>query len=149
MPSEWKMQSYGLAAAAQRLGAALLTAVFFLALTLSAGQAQACPPGMTADTSAAGVYAANRIALGASAVQPFQVKSHAGSVSPGHHCSGDSHSSAAGCQIGCCFACSAVMDTSISILQCPNVSTNYHLATQRDILSKEISPLFRPPKSLI
>jgi hypothetical protein len=69
MPNEWKMQSYGLAAAAQRLGATLLMAVFFVALILPAGQAQACPPGMKADTSVV-AYAAKRIVLFASAIQP-------------------------------------------------------------------------------
>jgi hypothetical protein len=148
MFGEWKMPLFGLAAVARRAGTTLAASAFFIALVLSAGQALACSPGMEADTSAAGVYAAKRIALCASAVQPVQVKSHAGSVSPGDHCSGDSHSSAHGCPIGCCFACSAVMDTSMSVLQCPDVPTNYSLAIQRAILSKEISPLFRPPKSL-
>ena len=145
MPSE--LQSYGLAAAAQRLGATLLTAVFFAALILSAGQAQACPPGMKADTSVAVAYAAKRIVLCASAVQPVQIKSHAGSISPGDHCLGTSHSSAPGCQIGCCFACWAAIDTATLILQCPSVSTDYSLATQHNIPSKKISALFRPPKS--
>ena len=149
MRSEWKMQSHGLAAAAHRLGAALLSAVFFVALILSAGQAQACPPGMKADTSAAVAYAAKRIVLSASAAQPVQIKSHAGSISPGDHCLGASHSSASGCQIGCCFACSAVIDTSTSILQCPKVSADYSLATQCGILAKKISLIFRPPKSLV
>src|SRR6516165_7098928 len=109
MPSE--LQSYGLAAAAQRLGATLLTAVFFVVLILSAGQAKACPRGMKADTSVAVAYAAKRIVLSASAVQPVQIKSHAGSVSAGDHCLSSSHSSAPGCQIGCCFACCAAIDT--------------------------------------
>jgi hypothetical protein len=148
MSGQWKTQSYGLAAAARRIGVRLSAAVFFIALILSAGPAQACPPGMNAETSVAVVHAAKGVVLFASAVQPIQINSHGGSVSPGDHCSGASHSSAHGCQIGCWFACSAVMDTSTSILQCLNMSTDYSLAAQRGILSKEISSLFRPPKSL-
>ena len=148
MFGEWKAQFYGFRAVACRV-TAILAAVFFVALILSAGQAQACPLGMKADTSAAVAYAAKRIVLSASAVQPVQIKSHAESVSPGDHCLGTSHSSAPGCQIGCCFACSAVIDTSTSILQCPKVSADYSLATQCGILAKKISLLFRPPKSLV
>jgi hypothetical protein len=146
MSGQWRTQSYGLAAAARRIGVRLSVTAFFIALILSVGPAQACPPGMKAETSAAVAHAAQGVV--SSAVQPVQINSHGGSVSPGDHCSGASHSSASDCQIGCCFACSAVMDTSTSILQCPNVSTGYSLATQRGILSKKISSLFRPPKSL-
>ena len=146
MSGQWRTQSYGLAAAARRIGVRLSAAVFFIALILSAGPAQACPPGMNAETSAAVAHAAQGVV--SSAVQPVQINSHGGSVSPGDHCSGASHSSAHGCQIGCCFACSAVVDTSTSVLQCPNVSAEYGLATERSILSKRISLLFRPPKSL-
>jgi hypothetical protein len=148
MSGQWKTQLYGLAAAARRIGVRLSVTAFFIALILSVGPAQACPPGMNAETSAAVAHAAKGVVLFASAVQSVQINSHGGSVSPGDHCSGASHSSAHGCQIGCCFACSAVMDTSMSILQRPNVSTDYSLATQRGILSKKISSLFRPPKSL-
>jgi hypothetical protein len=148
MSGQRKTQSYGLAAAARRIGVRLSAAVFFIALILSAGLAQACPPGMNTDTSAAVAHAAKGVVSFASAVQPVDINSHSGSVSPGDHCSGASHSSAPSCQIGCCFACSAVMDTSTSALQCPNVSTDYSLATKRGILSKRISSLFRPPKSL-
>ena len=146
MSGQWKTQSYRLAAAARRIGVRLSVTAFFIALILSVGPAQACPPGMNAETSAAVAHAAQGVV--SSAVQPVQINSHGGSVSPGDHCSGASHSSAHGCQIGCCFACSAVVDTSTSVLQCLNMSTDYSLAAQRGILSKEISSLFRPPKSL-
>ena len=136
-----------LAAGARWVGATL-AAAFFVALVLLAGQALACSPGMNADTSAAVACAAKRIVLSTSAVQPVQITSHAGSVPSGDHCSGASHSSAPECQIGCCFACLAVMDTSTSVLQGPNGSMGYGLATQRAIVSKKISALFRPPKSL-
>ena len=141
MFGERKARSYGLRAVACRVSATL-AATFFVVLILSAGPAQACPPGMNAETSAA----ATGVVLSAAAVQPVQIKSHAGNVLPGDL--GASHSSAHGCQIGCYFACSAVVDTSTSVLQCPNVSAEYGLATERSILSKRISLLFRPPKSL-
>jgi hypothetical protein len=144
MFDEWKTRFFGFEAVARAAG----VAAFVVALILSVGQAQACPPRMKADTSAAVAQAAKQVVLAASAVQPVQIKFRAGSVSPGDHCSGASHSSASDCQIGCCFACSAVMDTATAVLECPNVPTDYSLATQQDILSKKISSLFRPPKSL-
>ena len=147
MLGESPVQAFGLAAA-RRVASSVVAVGFLIALILSAGQAQACPPRTKADASAAIAYTTKPVVLSASAVQPGQIKTHAACVSPGHHCSGVPHSTAPGCQVGCCFTCSAVMDTSTSVLECPSVSTNYGLAAQRGILSKKISPLFRPPKSL-
>jgi hypothetical protein len=145
MFGEWKAQFYGFGAVA--CGAiAVLTAALFVALILSAEQARACP--MKAETSAALAHTAKGVVLSAAAVQLVQIKSHAGSASCRDHCSGFSHSGASGCQVGCCFACSAVMDIATAALQCPNVSTDYSLAIQRNILPKKISLIFRPPKSL-
>jgi hypothetical protein len=146
MFDEWKTRSFRLGAVARGAGATLAVAAFFVALIVSLGQAQACPPGIKAHTPAAIAHAAKRVVLSASAAQPAQITSRAGSVSPEDHCSGASHSSASGCQIECCFACSAVINTSTAVLQCPNVSTDYSLAPQHDTLSKKISSLFRPPK---
>ena len=148
MLGEWPLQTFRLAAAC-RVVVTVAAVAFLIALILSTGQAQACPPETKADTLAAIAHTTKRVVLPASAVQPGQIKTHAACVSPRDHCSGVPHSTAPSCQAGCCFACSAVMDTSTSVLECPSVSANYGLAAQRGILSTKISPLFRPPKSLV
>jgi hypothetical protein len=141
------LQSQELKTACRLLGATLAAVVLVFTVLVSAGEAQACPPGMKSETS---VSLAHQVKL--TMVVTSQVASTASHANPrrlvtvGHHCAGNCQSGASCCQTGFCSACPAGV-VSISDLQPPKTSTDYGFSVQGGILSIKPPPDFRPPKT--
>lgn len=127
------------------LGAAILAAGVTIFLMLTAGMAQACPPGKDASGSVRVLHKAKRAAaVMLAAPAPAVAKDTCLDV--GGCCGGGPHSHGVGCASGCCFACSAAADVPSSGLILPDGSIRQAVPDQDGAVSMKPSPDFRPPR---
>jgi hypothetical protein len=127
------------------LGAAVLAAGVTMFLTLTAGMAQACPPGKDAGGPVRVVHQPKRaVAVMSTPFIPALAKDI--SLAAGQCCGGGAHSHGVGCASGCCFACSAATDVTHSGLVLPDGSIRHGVPDESGAVSMKPPPDFRPPR---
>lgn len=127
------------------LGAAALATGVMLLLMLTAGMAQACPPGKDPAGLAGVVHKAKHaVAVVSAASTPALAKDI--SFAGGQCCGSGAHSHAVGCASGCCFACSAAADAVNSGLVLPDGSIRHGVPDEDRAVSVKPPPDFRPPR---
>jgi hypothetical protein len=125
------------------LVATLLVAGFAMFMMLTAGVAQACPPGKVASGSVSIVHKAKHaIAMMSVISAPALAKDMSGRC-----CGGGSHSHGIGCANGCCSACLAAIDIASSGLLSAEGSICHFLPRQSGVVSSRPPPDFRPPRT--
>ena len=140
------VQSQASRAAPHVLVATLLVAGLAMFMMLTAGEAQACPPGKEANGSVSIVHTAKRAVATMSATSApglANVISQGG----GQCCGGGPHSHGVGCASGCCSACSAAIDVASSGLVLPDGAICHCLPRQSGVVSTKPRPDFRPPRT--
>ena len=133
------------AAVSHGLVATLLVAGIAMFMMLTAGTAQACPPGKEASGSVSIVHTAKRAV---EVISATSAPALAKDISHGSAqcCGGGSHSHGIGCASGCCSAFSAAIDVASSGLVlldgsiCP-------LPRQDGLAPPRLPPDFRPPRT--
>lgn len=124
------------------LGAAALATGVMLLLMLTAGMAQACPPGKDPAGLARVVHKSKHaVAVMSAASTPALAKDI--SLAGGQCCGGGAHSHAVGCASGCCFPCWAAADVGLVL---PDGSLWHGLPDEDGAVSIKPPPDFRPPR---
>lgn len=126
----------------------LAAMVLAIGLTmLSAGTAQACPPGKNESALANIAHQAKRaVAVMSVASTPSLIKAF--SLGGGQCCGGGSHSHSVGCANGCCSACSAAIDVMSSSVDLPDGSIRHGLFPPSRVVSTKPPPDHRPPRTM-
>ena len=128
------------------LVATLLIAGLAMFLMLTAGAAQACPPGKEASDSVSIVHKAKRaVAMMSATSAPALAKDI--SQGGGQCCGGGSHSHGVGCASGCCSAFSAAIGVASSGVVLLDGSICHVLPRQDGVASTRPPPDFRPPRT--
>ena len=133
------------AAVSHGLVATLLVAGIAMFMMLTAGTAQACPPGKEASGPVSIVHTARRAEAVVSATSAQELAKDI-SQGGGQCCGGGSHSHGIGCASGCCSAVSVAIDilnSGLILLDgsiCP-------LPRQDGLASTRPPPDFRPPRT--
>jgi hypothetical protein len=127
------------------LGAAVIAAGVTMFLMLTAGIAQACPPGKDAGGSVRVVHKPKLpVAVMSAAFTPALAKDI--SLARGRCCGSGAHSLGVCCASGCCFACSAATDAVNSGLVLPDGSIRHGVPDEDGAVSVKPPPDFRPPR---
>ena len=128
------------------LVATLLVVGLAMFMMLTAGAAQACPPGKEANGSVTIAHKAKRaVAMMSATAAPALAKDS--SQGGGQCCGGGSHSHGVGCASGCCSAYSAAIDVASSGLVLLDGSIGHVLPRQDGLASTRSPPDFRPPRT--
>ena len=139
------MQSQASRAMSHVLVATLFVAGLAMLMTLTAGEAQACPPGKEASGSVSVVHKAKHAVATKSVTSAPTLAKDLSQVG-GQCCGGGSHSHGVGCASGCCSACSAAIDAASSGLVLLDGSISHVLPQQSGMISTRPPPDFRPPR---
>ncbi len=129
----------------------VLVAALFVAgiamLMLTAGGAQACPPGKEASGSVSVVHKVKH-AVATKWVTSAPTLAKDLSQVGGQCCGGGCHSHCVGCASGYCSACSAAIHAAGSGLVLLDSSTIHILAQQSGMILNRPPPDFRPPRTV-
>ena len=139
-------QSQATRAVPHVLVAALLVAGLAMFMMLTAGAAQACPPGKEASGSVSIEHKAKRAVAMVSAMSAPALAKDV-SQGGGQCCGGGSHSHGVSCASGCCSACSAVIDVASSGVVLLDGSICHVLPRQDGLAPPRLPPDFRPPRT--
>ncbi len=141
-----QMHSQRSRATSRVLVAALFVAGVAMLMTLTAGGAQACPPGKAASGSVSVVHKV-KYAVATKWVTSAPTLAKDLSQVGGQCCGGGCHSHSVGCASGCCSACSAAIHAADSGLVLLDGSAIHILARQSEMILNRPPPDFRPPRT--
>jgi hypothetical protein len=141
-----RVHSQGSRAVAHVLVAAVLVASFAMFMVLTAGSAQACPPGKETSGSVSMAHNAKRTVATMSATSALTLTNDV-SQGGGRCCGGGAHSHGVCCASGCCSALSLAIDVASSGLVLLDGSIRHVVPRQDGLAATRPPPEFRPPRT--